>query len=62
MANYRVTLTEEVWHQIDIEAASKHEAEQKAWAILNSGNGDFTITGREFIDNASVLTEFEDFE
>jgi hypothetical protein len=55
MKSYQVTLTEEIWHTVFIEAESKREAEEKAWELLNDfGKNAFKQSGSEFADNAWV--------
>lgn len=52
---YKVTITEEVWQSIEIEADSEEQAEELAWDIYcKSGFAEFDIDGSETIDEAHV--------
>ncbi len=55
MKSYQVTLTEETWYTVFIEAKSKREAEAKAWELLEGyGTDAFKIEGAEWSEKAHV--------
>lgn len=64
MPRYEVTLTEEVWHTIILDAKNKTEAGEKAWETLQEkGTDAFKQDDSEWNGNAHVeqLEEDEDY-
>jgi hypothetical protein len=65
MPRYEVTLTEELWHTIILDAKNKTEAGEKAWKTLQEkGTDAFKQDDSEWNSFAHVeqLEEDEDYE
>lgn len=62
MPRYEVTLTEEVWHTIIVDAPTLSQATEKAWATLaKEGKDKFEQNDSEWSEYAHV-EELEDIE